>query len=130
MKLESIGEFLADELALVVGQTLWIHFMPADVRQGVMLREPLGGSRIDPELPGWRKTEFQVIVRDSDYARGRALALEISGALLNTGPELTDMTVRHLYPRADPYGYPLSIAALWEFQVVYDICYIDTGAPI
>lgn len=130
MKLEAIATKLAGEgLGLVQAQNLFVHHMPADTTPGVMLRFYFGGTDIDPELPGYRKTSFQMIVRDSDYARGMALANSISTALNSdttasafTIPGITQ--VNYIRPRSEPFVYPLSAGSQWEFLVTFDACYV------
>lgn len=131
MKLEAVADKLVSAgLGLVVGKNLFVHHIPADATPGVMLRFYFGGTDIDPELPGYRKTSFQMIVRDSNYARGMNLAKSISTVLnSDTTPAALSIPgitqVNYIRPRSEPFVYPLSAGSQWEFLVTFNACYVD-----
>lgn len=95
------------------GQNLFRMSMPADVLAGVMIREPLTGVPVNPEIPGWYRVRLQVITRHVDPVAGRALALAVQQALTIQAPESypasAERGAAHLglfYPDTLPIQFP------------------------
>lgn len=76
-----------EALGFARGDQLFRNTFPADVPIGVMVRMPLDGVQIDPEIPDWYRAEFQVIVRHTDPVEGNLMALRIQRALDLPGVE-------------------------------------------
>ena len=122
MILDGISTKLAELVPeLIEGETLFQHGMPETVEFGALVRDNYpGGSKIDHELPGFRKFRFQVIVRAKDYLQGRALAQKVSSALTMGETEIPGAFVRYIRPRHDPISYPLSRGGVVEFSTNFD----------
>lgn len=69
------------------GVDLFRSFMPSDITTGVMTRIPLSGISVDHYIPGWHKTDIQVIVRHTDPVDGAVLARSVTKALEMQGEE-------------------------------------------
>lgn len=108
-----LAKKLHDSGLVQEGKSLFVHFMPADVKIGVMIKTPLTGISIDPFIEGWHKTELQLITRHVDPVEGIAMANEVARILLVEKPEYyeatAERTAAHIdvfYPRTLPIAYP------------------------
>jgi hypothetical protein len=112
----------------VEGESLFLHTMPADCRQGILLKMPLTGVVIDYELPGFFCTKVQAIVRAQSQVAGETLAKQVSAALeirlrsTLAGPP--DMLVNWLRPLTLPIVYPRSDGNGLEWSINFEICYV------
>lgn len=115
----------------VQGKTIFINMIPADATRGVLLRNPLTGTPINYELPGFYRTEFQLIARAGDYQAGEALVEKATAALtLSAGTALGTMRFRHCRPKTHPSAYPLSKGNLLEFACDFDVAFhIEAPEP-
>lgn len=127
MKLDALAQILIDEGIATAGVDLFIHKMPSNIKVGVLLLNKLSGTPIDFELPGYRRTGFQVIVRHTDYAQGIMLANNVSTALTFKGVESTlgDMLIKHILPKHEPVVFPVSEGDFLEISVNFDAVYIQ-----
>lgn len=124
MNLKPLTQLLEDKKLGIQGRTIFINMIPADATRGVLLRNPLTGTRIDYELPGFYKTEFQLIARAGDYEAGEALVSKITEALtLQAGAELGDMAFRYCRPKTEASAYPLSKGNLLEFACEFEVAF-------
>jgi hypothetical protein len=125
VKLESIAEKLQTAGVGQQGQTIFINHMPSETL-GVLLRTPFSGSQLDHELPGFRKTSFQMVVRDASHG---AAMTKMTAAVAALATELeTDfpqgMKVKYMRQRNDPIMFPLSAGNLVELLVNIDAAYV------
>ena len=76
MNLVPIAQLIEDAGLAKSGTDLFLHSFPAEIETGVLVRSPLGGTKVDYELPEYRKTSFQIIVRThtQKYLSGDAIA--------------------------------------------------------
>ena len=106
------------------GRTLFINMIPADATRGVLLRNPLIGTKINYELPGYYKTEFQVIARAGSYEAAEMLIEKtVKQLTLGHGERLGNYVLRHCRPQTEPSAYPLSKGNLLEFAVDFDVAF-------
>jgi hypothetical protein len=89
-----------------VGVNLFVGTIPADVTEGVMLRDPLVGAELDEGLNGFTQLEFNVIVRSADPAAGYDKALAISRVLRCGQVVRPDLFVLRMAPCTLPVSYP------------------------
>ena len=78
-----------------VGKSLFREHMPADVRIGIMIKSPVTGISIDPYIPGFYKTEFQIIVRHAEANAGELMAKAVMNAIVKEAPETFAATAEH-----------------------------------
>lgn len=123
MDLMPIANKLEFEGLGVQGSTLFVNFMPDECKEGVLLRSPLIGTRIDPNLPGYYKSEFAAIVRCTRYEQGLALMQDAMKALTLFETEQDDILIKRCYPRNLPATFPISDGNYFEIQVVFEIVY-------
>lgn len=126
MKLEPVLQKLVDDGLGVAGQDLFVHRMPDTVTVGALLLSKLSGTPIDHELPGYRKTSFQVIVRHTDYVQGEQLAEQISSALTIRNAQVGSLKVKYIQPMHEPVIFPISEGDHLEISVNYDAVYVQT----
>ena len=106
-----------------MGKTIFINMLPIDVPVGVLLRNSLNGTEIDYELPGYFRTEFQVIVRASSYPAGEALMEKVFNTLTFNDRQLGNMHFNYMRPHTEPAVFPLSDGNLLEFSARFDVSF-------
>lgn len=107
--------------------TIFIHHMPHDVPEGVLLLEGIGGTEIDPYLPKFRDTKFQVVVRSKYYDDAQALAQSISDVLDFSGEQLSGVFVKLIRPLHEPLVFPSSKGDHLEASVNFHAVYVITS---
>lgn len=133
MNYELIAARLAAAGLGIVGETIFIHHMPADVAEGILLRGPLTGIPYDPYLPGLYKTQFQVVIRAQAHAVGNAKAKAVVDALSSkSGYDLIDpatsalsMRIHNLLPETLPIVFPRLEGNGIEWSIHFDIRYVQ-----
>lgn len=127
MNLEALAGLIQQAGLGVPGQSLFVEHLPETVKQGVLLIGPSTGTRIDYEVIGYYKTNFQVIVRAPNYLAGDQLSKQIMNALTVAKHEIAPgYFVNYMRPRHEPVVYPISEGGHLEFSVNYDVCYIKS----
>lgn len=126
MKLMPLANLLEAAALGVKGDTLFLDMMPAEAEQAILLRNPLTGTKINHELPGFFQTDFQVIVRTpaSLYDEGEALIGQVVAALTLAEAQVEDHHFNYCRPRTEPVAFPLSKGNLLEFNVTFDCCFV------
>lgn len=126
MNLLPIANRLEEQGIGINGRTIFVNFMPAEVTEGILLRDYFGGTEIDHELPKFYKPSYMIIVRTADTAAGLELMKAAVAALTFSMPEeIEESTYRYMRPRALPFAYPPSPGQNIEIAVNMDCCFID-----
>jgi hypothetical protein len=131
MKLELLAQVLQDAGLGTIGDDIYVHYMPGDVRQGILLRDPLAGTKIDPGLPGYFRTRFQTIVRAAAHQEGSQLAERVSNALemgkriFNDTDGKLVMQVNYIYLEQLPIVYPWTPANALEWSLNFATSYVQ-----
>lgn len=123
MNLEGVAQILEQAGVAVQGENLFINFMPTDTT-GILLRDPFGGTPIDHELPGYRRTSFMLIVRLPEYQAARELMSAAVDALTMQGRETGGMRINYMRPRSEPQTYQPSPGGLIEMITNIDCSYV------
>ncbi|MPQ56301.1 minor capsid protein [Duganella sp. FT27W] len=126
MNLLPLAAILSSAKLGIEGETLFVDMMPADAGNAVLLRNPLTGTKINHELPGYFKTEFQVIVRATlgGYGEGLALMEQVVEAFTMEETAVANMHFNYCRPRTTPVVFPLSEGNILEFNVMFDCCFV------
>lgn len=126
MNLEPIAEYLELQGAGTRGTNIFVYSMPDEIISGVLLVETLLGTTIDHELPNYRRADFQVIVRHSDFAAGKALAEQVSNLLTleNKSATINGMNVKFIRPKHEPVPFPRLEGGGLEFSVNFESAYV------
>lgn len=125
MNLMPLAEKLEADGVGVMADTIFINMIPVDAPQGVLLRNNLRGTEIDYELPGFFKTDFQVIVRASSYTAGEALIQEVFNSLTLSERQLGPLYFKFMRPRTKPVVFPISKGNLLEFSADFSVCFTE-----
>lgn len=126
MKLETVAKMIELAGVGIRGVDIFIGHMPAE-RDGILLRQPFGGTPIDHELPGWLKTDYQLIVRAKTYLAGDSLIKAAIMAASTLNGVTASAKFLYMRPRHQPLNYPISPGSRFEFVVNMDACYVETG---
>lgn len=127
MKLEIVAELIHNSGLATKGSSLFIGHMPEKAVSGVLLLDPQIGEKIDEELPQYRKTRFQVIVRNASRIEGETLASLLMEVLTIYEQKLSSGDfIKKMRPRHEPVTYPFSDGDYLETSVNYDVVYIRT----
>jgi hypothetical protein len=125
MNLRPIVTMLEDAGLGAAGRTIFVNMMPAECEDGILVRQYFGGTKIDHELPGYRKTTFMLICRSKDYERAETLIEQAVTALtIKEETERDGIVWKFMRPDTEPFVYPLSVGGLLEFQVNIDAAYV------
>ena len=125
MNLMPIAEKLEADGVGVMADTIFINMIPAEAPTGVLLRNPLQGTLIDYELPGFYKTEFKVICRAPNYPDGDALIQAVFDSLTLAEAQVGSIYVKYMRPKTKPVVFPLSKGNLLEFSANFTICFTE-----
>jgi hypothetical protein len=125
MNLFPIAEKLEADGVGVMAETIFINMIPAEAPTGVLLRNPLQGTEIDYELPGFYKTQFKVIVRATTYPDGEALIQAVFDSLTMLDKQVGTMFVKYMRPKTKPVVFPLSKGNLLEFSADFVTCFTE-----
>ena len=130
MNLVPIAQLIEDAGLAKSGIDLFLHSFPAEIETGVLVRSPLGGTKVDYELPEYRKTSFQIIVRThtQKYLSGDAIARSIFKELNLSEVQLDSIFVKYLRPRHEPVSFRGSPGNNVEFSINFDICFVITDS--
>lgn len=124
MKCEAIADYL-ESLAIADMGEIFVHEMPESCKHGVLLMDTYSGTAINHYMPKWRDTGLRLIVRTAQYARGEALATEISNRITtHAETPMGVLLVRKLLPVTEPKPYRRSDGGYVEFEVELEITYI------
>lgn len=126
MNLMPLANRLQDAGLGVKGTNLFIGMLPAAAERATLLRNPLQGTPIDYELPGFYKTQFQLIVRvpAGFYVDGETLIGQVIASLTLTEQQVEDHFFNYCRPRTEPVVYPLSNGNMLEFATMFDCCFV------
>jgi hypothetical protein len=126
MNLDVIMKIISDAGLGVEGSTLFQHRMPAEKKTGILLRNPLDGIPINPELPDYVRGKLQVIVRNSDQGKGDQLSNKIMKLLTIYNKDYSDadghllVSIKQMYPSTLPVVYPRSDGNGIEWSINFD----------
>lgn len=121
MNLIPFAQRLHDLKIGTLEKTIFINMIPISANNGILLRNPLVGTKINYEMKGYLNTEFQVIVRASNYKIGEDLMKRVFDALTLDNTSVHGYRVTLCYPTFEPVVYPLSDGNLLEFSTDFHI---------
>ncbi len=131
MKLELIAKVLEDAGLGTRTTDIFVHSMPADVQQGIMLRDPLSGTPVDPDLPDYYRGKLQVIIRSTTHAAGEDLAKRVGQSMKMFNRKFYDldgaleMKVNHIFPAQLPIVYPHTPSRSIEWSLNFVTSYVQ-----
>jgi hypothetical protein len=127
MNLLPLVNLLESESLGVQGNNLFVDMLPSEAARAILLRNPLVGTPINHEMPGYYKADFQLIVRvpAGSYDAGSDLIKQVTRALHFEERTIEDMHFKYCRPRTLPVVFPLSEGNLLEFSVMVDCCFSE-----
>lgn len=120
-----IAQMLNDAGVATLGQNLFINMMPISVTNGIPLRNPINGTKIDHELKGHYNTEFKVIVRTTNYETGYKLMKKVFRLLTLDNHFVEGMHIKQCYPDNEPIEYPISEGNTLELASDFKIAFSE-----
>jgi hypothetical protein len=124
MDLLPIANKLEYEGLGIAGKTLFVNFMPTECKEGLLLRSPLAGSKVNFELPGYYKTEFALIARSHQFANAKTMIEEAMPILCFAEEQVEDIYVKYVRPRTLPVAFPVSDGNYYEVQAIFEVVYV------
>jgi hypothetical protein len=135
VKLELLAQVLQTAGLGTIGTDIFVHHMEGDDVNAIMLRTPLDGIPIDPNLPDYYHHDIYLTVRAPDYVTGDAkvkaavAALTISkrsfvngsGVLLMHINEMIARTLPRNYPRLDSEGIEWAVDIYCNYVMPADV---------
>lgn len=127
MNLIPLADLIEQDDHGIKGDTVFVDMLPAEAERAILLRNPLTGTPINHELPGFFQTEFQLIVRvpAGQYDAGAELINGVINSLwMRQERQVEDMLFKYCRPRTEPVVFPLSVGNLLEFSLMFDCCFV------
>lgn len=125
MNLLPLANILEDKAIGIQGTDIFVHFMPPECLEGVLLRNINSGTKEDYELPGYYKTEFTAIVRTaaSTIPDGEEKMREVIDALTIKEEQVEDMYFNYIRPKTMPMIFSISagknVEIMTRFSAVF-----------
>lgn len=113
-----IKEFVAQRLqAAGLGENLFIHHAPENLKSSIVILDSLDGVRRDEDLPNWKKADFQVIVRRTDYQSAMTIAKQVLSALDLHRQSSDGLYVVRMRASYDPIAFPIPDSDVVEVSI-------------
>lgn len=113
------------------GQSLFVGTIPDSVTSAIMIKPPLSGVRVDPNLPDYFKPSIQLIVRDGDVSAGDAKAQALLDCLTISGEESYPATAERggvqlklFFPDTLPIRYPRLDGNSYEWSLNFNTAFV------
>lgn len=114
MFIEAFANLMQKAKVGTVGADIFCHYMPANVKSGVLLINPNTGINIDHELKGFFYDSFTIIVRNSTITKTLEKANKIMDMFPVEETESEGVYFRLVRPMTMPITYPKNDGALIE----------------
>lgn len=126
MDLEPVAKYLESQHLGVLGKSIFIHDMPLDAQNGMILRDRYSGTPIDHYMPGYYNTGFRIAVRSPDFNTGQKLANDVKDTLtMYAERQMGSMRVKSMLPQNLPRPYRRTRANLWEWELEIDVAFVS-----
>ncbi|WP_297478392.1 minor capsid protein [Ferrovum sp.] len=125
MNLMPLADLLQQNGLGIQGQTIFINQMPVETPLAVMLRTPLSGTKVNYELPGYYKTNFQLIARADGFENGKALSDSVTAALTLVETQVETMYFKYCRPMTLGIPFPVSKGNLIEISTMFECIFIQ-----
>ncbi|ENO7467585.1 hypothetical protein ACB435_004112 [Enterobacter hormaechei] len=114
MFIEAFANLMQKAKVGTVGADIFCHYMPANVKSGILLINPNTGINIDHELKGFFYDSFTIIVRNSTITKTLEKANKIMAMFPVEETESEGVYFRLVRPMTMPITYPKNDGALIE----------------
>lgn len=119
MFIEAFANLMQKAKIGAVGVDIFCHYMPSNVKSGVLLINPNAGINIDHELRGFYYDSFTIIVRNATMTKTMEKANKIMSIFPVEETVSEGVYFKMVRPMTMPIVYPKNDGAL-----------IETGIPI
>lgn len=122
--LDALANYLQTQDLATIGSDLFVHYMPFEVKRGLLLISNLGGPEVHPYIPNYRRCRFRLIARESAHPAAFALINSIVPALTMARTQLGNVKVKQITNENDPVVFPFSLGSnLLEVSVIFNAVY-------
>lgn len=128
MIIDVAAEVLAEAKIGVPGSSLFVYHAPENVKKCVLVTNLLNGTERDENLPGYKKTQFEVIVRHTEYQSALSIAKKVVAALDFHRKTVNGIYVQRMRPTHDPIPYPIADSDVLEVAVNLWAVYVEPQA--
>lgn len=127
MNPKAIAKRIVD-LGIAPTNIIFADEMQAQVTTGILIRSPLTGIPIDPELPNYFRGSIQVIVRSPKHELGETMSKALlDGLTIYNAPLLDEnfkgMRIKRMVPKTLPIVYRRSDGNGKEWSINFDVVY-------
>lgn len=115
--LEAIAQILADKGVGRLGVDIFIHTSPQSKAPHILLLPSIDGVERDENIPGWRKGEFRIVVRDPRLTRANATAERIIEHIDLHRVSAEQCDFQRIRATHDPISFPLPNSDMQEIII-------------
>lgn len=106
--LDTLANLLETEGVGVTGTDIFVHFMPEGVTRGILFLDNYVQRTIDPGIPGYRRGQFRIVVREATYKLGFDLSYLAISSLTMKRRVFSGIEIKALDALHDPIAFPPS----------------------
>lgn len=123
MNLKPFWEIL---VAGLPDQQVFMYHLPETVKEGVLIMHGGSGAKLDPDLPDYKKSRLQIIVRSTNYESGYDLSKQVMNVFKAVNKYSDGIVLIHfIQPLNDPISFPQSLGNFTEFSVNFETVYVE-----
>lgn len=130
MNLDCIAQVLINaSLATALGVDLFEHHIPESATEGLLMKLPMDGIKVNHYVDGFYRGRFQIILRSKSHADGDIKAPLINAALTFRERTFIDsnghllMNILQCLPTTLPVVYPRSAGNVYEWSCNFEAQY-------
>lgn len=124
--IENIAAQILQEKGLgVPGESLFIFHAPDEIGRCLLVLNSLDGIERDDELPGYKKADFKVIVRNPDYHSAMTIAKQVMSALDLHRLTVNGIFVQRMRASHDPIPFPIPDSDVIEVSVNMRAAFVE-----
>jgi Bacteriophage minor capsid protein len=111
--IDAFANHLQSEGLGTLGTNLFVHRMPAEIKQGLLLINNAGGAMVDPYIPRYRRCRFRLIARGTSPSNAIGQINAVLPTLDAICGKIIDDTieVKLLTRENDPVVFPASLGS-------------------
>lgn len=109
----------------IPGKTLFVFHAPDKIRNCLVIIGSLDGTERDENLPGYKKTEFKVIVRHTDYQSAMTIAKRAVSALDLHRVTVNGIYVNRMRATHDPIAFPIPDSDVIEVSINFWAAFVE-----
>lgn len=124
-KMDVLADYVgADVNVDLKDSQIFVYLMPQEIEVGAVFLGRIYGTPVDPELPGFRDTTFQVVVRHTNVLEGEEIMNQVINSLTMVETQLTGLYVKEIRPLHDPVVFPVSKGDHLEINTTFKAVYV------